>query len=195
MSNLLIFILVVAVLAIAAVVWMYLQKQKRTQKLRSKFGTEYERVVEGSGDRSRAENVLQEREKRVESFNITPLQRQDRERFAQTWNNVQSQFVNDPPDAVATADRLLIDVMKARGYPIGDFEQRAADISVDHPELVENYRIAHDIALRDRGNKGEVNTEDLRKAMVHYRGLFEELLEDYIEPEVKLKAKAKEVGR
>lgn len=190
MNNTLYILLLVGVLAIAAAAWMYLHKRKRTQQLRSTFGTEYDRVVEDSGDKKLAENVLQEREKRVESFNITPLQGQDRERFAQTWNNVQSQFVDDPPGAVANADRLLIDVMKACGYPIVNFEQRAADISVDHPELVENYRIAHDIALRDRG---KVNTEDLRKAMVHFRGLFQELLGDYIvaKPKVKVKGVGK----
>lgn len=182
MSTLIIITFVVAVLAIAAAVWMYMQKQ-RTQNLRAQFGSEYDRTVESYGDRSRAEKVLQERQKRVDSFNITPLPLQDRQRFAQRWHQVQAQFVDNPRDAVAKADQLLIEVMKARGYPMGDFEQRSADISVDHPELVENYRMAHHIAIRDR--KGGVNTEDLRKAMVHYRGLFEELLEGYFvaEPE------------
>jgi hypothetical protein len=177
MSTLMIVVLVVAVLAIAAAVWMYMQK-RRTQSLRTRFGPEYDRMVEGRGDRSRAEKELLERQKRVDSFDIKPLPPRDRERFARRWSDAQAHFVDDPREAVSDADLLLMEVMEARGYPMGNFEQRAADISVDHPEVVENYRIAHEIALRDRD--GQASTEDLRKAMVHYRALFEELLEGYI---------------
>lgn len=177
MDTMVIIILVVAVLVIAAAALFYLQK-RRTDNLRARFGSEYDRAIEGYGDRSRAEKILLEREKRVQKFNIRPLLPQDRERFALAWQDVQSQFVDDPRAAVAQADRLVTEVMNARGYPMGDFEQRAADISVDHPELVENYRIAHEIALSDR--HGQASTEMLRKAMVHYRGLFEELLEGYV---------------
>ncbi len=165
---------VIAVLAIAAAVWVYMQK-KRTERLRSRFGPEYERVVETDGDRRRAESVLEERQKRIQKLDISPLSVEDRRRFQEAWTRDQALFVDDPKGAVAEADRLIGDVMKARGYPVGDFEQRAADISVDHPMVVENYRIAHDIAVRDR--RGEAGTEDLRKAMVHYRALFDELLE------------------
>lgn len=165
---------VIAVLAIAAAAWMYMQK-RRTERLRSTFGPEYERVVETEGDRRRAESNLEERQKRVEKLDIRPLSNEDRQRFSQAWTREQARFVDDPKGAVAEADRLIGEVMKARGYPMGDFEQRAADISVDHSMVVENYRIAHEIAVRDR--RGEADTEALRKAMVHYRALFEELLD------------------
>jgi hypothetical protein len=165
---------VVAIIAIAAAVWMYMQK-KRTEELRSRFGPEYERAVETGGDRRKAEATLEERRKRVEKLDIHPLANEDRQRFQQAWTREQARFVDDPQGAVAEADRLIGEVMRARGYPVGDFEQRAADISVDHPMVVENYRLAHDIALMDR--RGEASTEDLRKALVHYRALFEELLE------------------
>src|SRR6266567_2375692 len=139
---------VVAVLAIAAAIWTYLQK-RRTEQLRSRFGPEYERVVEKDGDRRQAEAVLVERQKRVENFELRPLSNEDRQRFLRTWTQQQARFVDDPRGAVAEADRLIGEVMKMRGYPIGDFEQRAADISVDHPLVVENYRIAHKIAIKD----------------------------------------------
>jgi len=148
---------------------------KPPKTLRSRFGQVYERVFKTDGDRRRAESVLEERQKRIEKLDIRPLSVEDRRRFQEAWTRDQALFVDDPQGAVAQADRLIGDVMKARGYPVGDFEQRAADISVDHPMVVENYRIAHDIAIRDR--RGEVGTEDLRKAMVHYRALFDELLE------------------
>ena len=164
---------VIAVLAIGAGAWMLWQK-KRTESLQSRFGPEYERVVETGGDRRRGESILVERQKRVEELDIRPLTNEDRQRFAQAWSREQARFVDDPGGAVAEADRLVSEVMKTRGYPMGDFEQRAADISVDHP-TVANYRIAHEIAIRD--SRGEAGTEDLRRAMVHYRALFEDLLE------------------
>jgi hypothetical protein len=164
---------VVAVVAIGAGAWMLWQK-KRTDELQSRFGPEYKRVVESDGDRRRAESILVERQKRVGEMDIRPLSNEDRERFAQAWSREQSRFVDNPRSAVAEADSLVREVMKARGYPTGDFEQRAADISVDHA-TVANYRIAHEIAVRD--SRGEAGTEDLRRAMVHYRALFEDLLE------------------
>jgi hypothetical protein len=177
MDNSQIIILVVAVvagLAIVAAAWMYMQK-RRTEQLRSKFGPEYERLVETGGDRRKAEAVLEERQKRIEKLDIRPLTNEDRQRFQQAWMQAQEMFVDDPRRSVAEGDRLIGEVMRARGYPVGDFDQRSADVSVDHPMVVENYRIAHEIALRDR--RGEASTEDLRKALVHYRALFEELLE------------------
>jgi hypothetical protein len=171
----------VAVAAIAAAVWMYLQK-KQTERLHSRFGTEYDRLAAAEGDRGRAEKALHEREKRVEKLNLVPLSPEDRDRLAGAWQLEQAGFVDDPRTAVANADKLVNEVMKARGYPMGDFEQRAADISVDHSLVVTNYRIAHDIALRDRG--GETSTEELRTALLHYRMLFEDLLEVHVaEPE------------
>jgi hypothetical protein len=165
---------VIALLAIAAAVWMYSQK-KRTERLRSRFGPEYQRLVETGGDRRRAELELEQRQKRVDKLDIQPLSVEDRRRFQQAWTRDQARFVDDPKGAVAEADRLIGEAMKTRGYPVGDFAQRAADISVDHPIVVENYRIAHEIAVRDK--RGEAGTEDLRKAMVHYRALFEDLLD------------------
>jgi hypothetical protein len=164
----------VVVAAIAAAVWMYLQK-KQTERLHSKFGPEYDRVAAAEGDRGRAEKTLHEREKRVEKFNLFPLSPEKRDLFARAWQQAQAGFVDDPRAAVANADRLVTEVMSARGYPMGDFEQRAADISVDHSAVVKNYRVAHDIALRDSG--GETSTEELRTALLHYRMLFEDLLE------------------
>jgi len=175
---------IVVLAIVAAAVWAFAQKN-RTEKLRSKFGPEYDRVVESEGDRRRAEKGLEGREKRIEELNIVSLSPDERERFAREWQQEQARFVDDPQAAVANADRLVIEVMKARGYPMGDFEQRAADVSVDHADLVENYRIAHEIAVRDR--RGEASTEDLRKALLHYRMLFEDLLEG--------RAKPAEVGR
>jgi hypothetical protein len=177
----------VAVAAIAAAVWMYLQK-KQTERLHSRFGTEYDRLAAAEGDRGRAEKALHEREKRVEKLNLVPLSPEDRDRFTGAWQLEQAGFVDDPRTAVANADKLVNEVMKARGYPMGDFEQRAADISVDHSLVVTNYRIAHDIALRDRG--GETSTEELRTALLHYRMLFEDLLEVHVAEPEKQKATA-----
>ena len=180
MDNTQMIIIVVAVvagLAIVAAAWMYMQK-RRTEQLRSKFGPEYERAVETGGDRRNAESMLEERQKRVEKLDIRPLANEDRQRFQEAWIREQARFVDDPQGAVEEADTLIGEVMRARGYPVGDFDQRAADISVDHPMVVENYRIAHEIALRDR--RGEASTEHLRKALVHYRALFEEILENRV---------------
>jgi len=172
----------VAVAAILAAVWMYLQK-KQTARLHSRFGPEYDRLAEVEGGRRRTEKTLNEREKRVEKFNLFPLSPENRDLFARAWQQAQAGFVDDPRSAVANADRLVTEVMSARGYPMGDFEQRAADISVDHPLVVKNYRVAHEIALRDTG--GETSTDDLRTALLHYRMLFEDLLEVQVvaEPE------------
>ena len=171
----------IAVAAIVAVVWMYLQK-KQTQRLQSRFGPEYDRLAAVEGDRGRAEKTLHEREKRVEKLNLVPLSPEDRDRFAGAWRLEQAGFVDNPQAAVANADSLVTEVMKARGYPMGDFEQQVADISVDHALVVRNYRIAHDIALRD--GSGETSTEELRTALLHYRMLFEDLLDVHVaEPE------------
>ncbi len=175
MDNPLVPILVVALLlALGAAAWLYLQKRK-TEQLRGSFGPEYERAVQETGDRRKAESELEERKERVEQLNIRALEPREREQFAERWKSAQAQFVDDPKGAIKEADRLVAEVMQARGYPVGDFEQRAADISVDHPHVVQNYRAAHEIALRN--GRGEAETEDLRKALVHYRALFEELLE------------------
>jgi hypothetical protein len=166
-------VLIVVAVVVAAGAWMYLQR-RRTEGLREQFGPEYDHAVTESGGRGRAESELQARAERVEQLNIQPLSGEDRARFSESWRSVQAQFVDDPAGAVGQADRLVADVMQTRGYPVGDFEQRASDISVDHPHVVENYRAAHAIALRNE--RGEASTEDLRQSMVHYRSLFEDLL-------------------
>jgi len=168
-------IVVIVVIVVAAIAFITSRK-RRSQQLREKFGPEYDRVVREQGDARKAEGVLQFREKRREKFQIRPLSETDRSSFAQRWNEVQSRFVDDPRGSVTVADSLVTEVMQARGYPIGEFEQRAADLSVDHPFVVSNYRAGHDIALRHTA--GKASTEDLRQAMVHYRALFQELLDE-----------------
>jgi hypothetical protein len=163
---------VIVVTAIAA--WLFFRK-RRTKKLRTQFGgAEYDRAVEEGGTRRQAEAGLKERTERVESLKIRALAPGDRARFVESWSRVQARFVDGPGGAVTEADQLLGDVMSTRGYPVSDFEQRAADISVDHPLVMENYRTAHEIAVRQ--TRGQANTEDLRQAMIHYRTLFEELV-------------------
>jgi len=166
--------LAAAVIVIVAVgIWLYVrQRRSTTADLRQKFGPEYDRAVLAHG--SKAEAKLADREKRVDKLNIRDLDAMEHERYSKQWQAVQSRFVDSPKGAVAEADDLVCSVMKVRGYPVADFEQRAADISVDHPRVVENYRSAHEIALRS-GKEG-ATTEDLRTAMIHYRSLFEELV-------------------
>jgi hypothetical protein len=169
-------VLIVAALLVLGGIVVYLLQRRRTVQLRTKFGPEYERTLTESGDRRRAEASLTERAERVQSFHLRPLSSDDRARFVEHWAKVQVRFVDAPAGAVAEADQLLGDVMAMRGYPVGEFEQRAADISVDHPVMVENYRVAHEIALRHAS--GQATTEDLRRAMIHYRALFEDLVRD-----------------
>jgi FtsZ-interacting cell division protein ZipA len=171
----LIAIVVIAVVGVAAIAFVTSRK-RRSQKLKERFGPEYDRVLRQEGDSRKAEGVLEFRQKRRERFNIRPLSAANRSSFAERWSEVQTRFVDDPQGAVTLADSLVTDVMQARGYPIGEFEQRAADISVDYPVIVDNYRAAHDIALRH--SSGKASTEDLRQAMVHYRALFQELLDE-----------------
>ena len=165
-------IVVIAVVAVLAV--LFLTRRRKTEHLKQKFGSEYDRLVHQHGDPQRAETVLEQREKRVSRFEIRTLPPAERDRYAQLWAFVQKKFVDDPKAAVNEADRLVTDVMKARGYPMGEFNQRADDISVNYPSAVANYRAAHEIVTRH--GKGQVSTEDLRKAMVHFRSLFDELL-------------------
>src|SRR5260370_3333246 len=151
-------------------------RKRRSQNLRERFGPEYDRVVKQQGDPRKAEGVLEFREKRREKFTIRPLAAADRSSFAVRWNEVQSRFVDDPRGAVTVAESLVSELMQARGYPIGEFEQRSADISGDYPVVVENYRAAHAIALRHRAS--QASTEDLRPAMVHYPTLFQAPLDE-----------------
>ncbi len=166
-------VVVIALAALLAIAWVLVRKQ-RTVNLRKRFGPEYDRAVSESGPQ-RAESVLLEREKRVQKFSMRELSAEERERFLTEWRMVQSQFVDDPQAAVGEADLLVDRLMQARGYPTSDFEQRAADISVSHPRVVDNYRAAHQIALRHQ--QGQASTEDLRNALIYYRSLFDELLQ------------------
>lgn len=166
-------IITLAIVAIA-VCWI-LFRRRRSEHLRKRFGPEYDRVTYEHGNQRRAEAELETREKRVGRLHIHPLTQKDRDRFARAWQADQARFVDDPKQAVTEADLLVTEVMKARGYPVSDFEQRVADVSVDHPHVIENYRVAAEIAERHR--RGEATTEDLRQAMVYYRRLFDDLLE------------------
>ena len=168
-------IAIVALVVIGVLVWFAMNKQ-RSGQLREVFGPEYDRTVEESEDRKTAESELLERQKRVEGFEIRPLDPAERTRFASRWIAVQARFVDDPKSALGEADELVTEVMSERGYPMNDFDQRAADVSVDHPRVVEDYRAAHGISERVGSN--DATTEDMRQALVHYRALFSELLEE-----------------
>jgi hypothetical protein len=172
-------VVIVALLVVGAVV-AFLWKQRRTHDLRSRFGPEYDRAIDERGGRGHAEAELRRREKRVDRLPIRPWPADRRARYTEEWNEQQARFVDEPRRAVIEADHLIEDVMKERGYPMTDFDQRAADISVDHPQVVNNYRTAHDIAVRQE--RGDTNTEDLRRAMICYRDLFRELVEDDMVP-------------
>ena len=170
-----ILITVVAVVAVGSIVWM-LSKQRRREALQERFGPEYERTVRERDSRRAAESELQHREKRREELDIRPLAPVGTRSPRRRVGGVQAKFVDDPNTAVLDANGLVLRVMGDRGYPMEEFEQRAADISVDHPDVVENYRATYQIAVLD--GDGRAGTEDLRQAMVHYRSLFEELLGD-----------------
>jgi hypothetical protein len=164
-------VIVVGLIAIA--VWWATSK-RRSQRLRAGFGPEYERVVTERGDRRAAESELKRRQERREQLDIRPLSEGSRERYTERWQQVEARFVDSPALAVSEGDRLVIEVMGERGYPMENFDQRSADISVDHPRVVDNYRAAHAISMANDHDKA--STEDLRQAMIHYRQLVEELL-------------------
>jgi hypothetical protein len=165
---------IVVIALIALTVWL-IYKKKQSSRLKERFGSEYGRSVDELGSRKKAESELKAREQRVESLDILPLTPSEAARYSQAWNDLQGRFVDNPKGVVVQADQLVRELMLKRGYPMGDFERRAADISVDHPAVVEHYRAAQAIAVRDK--RGEADTEDLRKAVVHYRVLFDGLLE------------------
>jgi hypothetical protein len=169
-------VVVVAVLALLAIAVVITQQRRKTA-LRQRFGTEYDRAVRERGSEREAQALLDERAKRVEKFHIRRLEPAEREEFAVRWRAVQARFVDDPRSAVVEADDTVAALMGARGYPMADFEQRAADLSVDHSRVVDNYRAAHEIAVQHR--QGRASTEDLRQAMIYYRSLFEDLLDGH----------------
>lgn len=171
-----VWILVAVLIVLAAGALLYAVRERRTHRLREGFGPEYQRTMEQRGDRRAAESELREREKRREQFEIRRLDPEVRDEYASRWRGAQRRFVDQPVKAVGEADQLVTEVMRARGYPVADdFERRAADVSVDHPDVVEHYRNAHDISVRT--TRGETGTEDLRMAMVHFRALFADLLD------------------
>ena len=170
------------VVLVAGIAAFLVHRKRRTERLRMQFGgAEYARAMEKGGDRRHAEAGLEKRTQRVEGFHVRPLAAGDRARFLRSWSDVQARFIDGPAGAVNAADQLLGDVLSTRGYPLSSFEQRASDISVDHPLVLANYRKAHEIALEQ--TRGEASTEELRQAMVHYRTIFEELVS---EPELPL---------
>jgi hypothetical protein len=184
-TTALVALIALAVIVVAGISTFLFLRKRRTAGLRDRFGgAEYERAMELGGSRRHGEAGLQERAARVESFHLQPLRPVDRTRFEESWRRIQSRFVDGPAGAVAEADQLVRDVMATCGYPVAEFEQRAADISVDHPLVLKNYRTAHEIALRQ--TKGQASTEDLRQAMIHYRSLFDELISEPNRPPLKV---------
>ena len=162
------------VMILALVAWSAYAGRRR-RRLQDRFGPEYDRTVADAPSRREAESELTERQKRREELQIRPLAPESRDRYASRWHNTQAKFVDEPEEAVGEADSLIQEVMRERGYPVEDFDQRASDLSVDHPDVISNYRAAHGISVANE--RGKASTEDLRTAMVHYRALFVELLE------------------
>jgi hypothetical protein len=165
-------LMIIALLAIS--MWLHFRRHQ-SHTLERRFGPEYGRTVKEFGSQPKAEAELKARQKRVEQLDIVPLAPAEAARFSESWRALQARFVDNPKGVLVDADRLVRELMQKRGYPMGDFERRAADISVHHPSVVDHYRAAHDIALRDE--RGEVDTEGMRQAVIHYRALFAELLE------------------
>jgi hypothetical protein len=166
-------VVVVAVLAIGG--WLVMSRRRRTERLTRDYGPEYRATLEATGDRGTAERELEARRERVRALNLRPLTRDEQSAYAEEWRSAQARFVDDPSEAISAADLLVQEVMRDRGYPVADFEQRAADVSVDHPHVVSEYRAAH--AIAERNATVGVDTEQLRMALVHYRALFSDLLE------------------
>ncbi|HWQ04846.1 MAG TPA: hypothetical protein VN452_05785 [Longilinea sp.] len=173
-SMYIIIIAVVAVVIIGGILAFVFSGRKRSDRLHEHFGAEYDHTVQTLGDEKKAQTALDERQKHVAALNIRPLSVNERERYLADWSAIQSKFVDEPGQAIVDADRLIMEVMQLRAYPVSDFEQRAADISVNYPALVTNYRAARAIAIKNKDSQAD--TEELRQAMIHYRSLFDELL-------------------
>ena len=175
-NTLYMIVIVVVVLVIVGVILGVVSSQRKRsqQKLHDRFGPEYEHTVQAMGDEKKAQTELVERQKHVEALDIRPLSVEERTRYLAEWATVQSKFVDEPGQAIIDADRLITEVMQLRAYPVADFDQRAADISVNYPALVSNYRAARQIANKNKLQQAD--TEELRQAMIYYRSLFEELL-------------------
>jgi hypothetical protein len=174
-TAVIVILIVVVVIVVIAVAGFYLRRQ-RSARLRAEFGSEYERELKNAPNRTAAEKHLQGRQKRHCGLDLRPLERSERADYRKSWDHVQNEFVDSPGDAVRDADRLVIAIMRKRGYPTDDFDQRAADVSVEHPEVVEHYRDAHRVAVAHE--RGDAGTEQLRTAAISYRSLVQALLED-----------------
>jgi len=174
MGTVITIIVIIAVVIVAGAAF-YAYQRRRSGQLQQRFGPEYERTLEQSGDRRTAERDLREREHRRSKLELKPLSAESTAQYRTEWSNLQGGFVDAPGDAVAKADRLVLRMMREAGYPVDDFDQRAADISVDHPEVAENYREAHRVAVAQ--TRGEADTEDLRQAVTAYRRLVDVLLD------------------
>lgn len=174
LTTIIIIIVVVVVLVLlgsAGVVW-----QRRSSRLKKKFGPEYEREVDEKGSRRKAESELRSREKRHESLNLVPLSDKTAESYREDWDKIQNRFVDEPGTAVDDADRLVVRIMRDRGYPVDDFEQRAEDVAVEHPDVAQYYRQAHDVAIARQ--RGRADTEQLRESVTSYRKLVNALLDE-----------------
>ena len=170
-----IFIAVVLIMVIMGIILAPIfSRRNRSERLHDQFGTEYDRTVETLGDEKKAQAELNERQEHIKALDIRPLSPTERKRYQADWASVQSKFVDEPGRAIIDADGLIMEVMQLRNYPMSDFEQRAADVSVSYPSLVSNYRAARVIAIENE--KHQADTEELRQAMIYYRSLFEELL-------------------
>jgi hypothetical protein len=178
MNTTTLIILIAAAVLVVAVVFL----ARRRSMLKARFGPEYDRAVQASGNALRAEAELDARAKRVGGYHIRPLSTDESDRYTRAWRLLQARFVDDPSGAVNEADALVTDLMARRGYPMAEFDRRAEDLSVDHPSVVNHYREAHVIAARQTEARGSISTEDLRQAVMHYRALFEDLLEVAVSP-------------
>jgi hypothetical protein len=174
MDTQVLIVAVVAAMAVALLAWWFMQSRRRTH-LRTRFGPEYERALRETGNVAKAETMLSDRERRIEKLHIRPLTAEESARYSASWRSIQTRFVDDPKGALGEADALITEVMTTRGYPMADWAQRVADISVDYPQVADHHRTGHDIVVRHE--RGEASTEDMRRAMIAYRELFAELVE------------------
>lgn len=174
--TIIIIAVVVIVVIMGAIMAPTFARRRRSQKFQNKYGPEYERTVQTAGNDKKAQAELKDRQKHIDTLNIRPLSVAERERYQAEWTTIQAKFVDQPGQATVEADHLIMEVMKVRAYPVSDFDQRAADISVNYPTLVSNYRAAREIAIKNE--KHSANTEELRQALIYYRSLFDELLKE-----------------
>jgi CHAT domain-containing protein len=175
LNTLIAILTTVIILVVGGVLAFVFYYRQRTRRLKEDFGPEYNRALEEVGNRKQAEDVLENRQERIESFRIRKLEPEEREQFLKKWTTIRADFVNDPGVEVEEADRVITEIMLARGYPMTQFDQRVENLSVNHPEVVSLYRQAHSVTVKNR--QSNVNTEELRQAMLKYQMLFDELLE------------------